>query len=172
MKPLAVLLFLASAVFAAQQKNPLRVRPAGGRYRTCHVSGSLLALPWLQGQGDLGPDLTLGTFSAGEQDSDLCWGHFRGCGRDFEMTGYGESMGAGPYLALVSYIRTISQHTSTPSPGDPAAGETVLEKGRGGADVINGLTTRPSGSQPDAQVGAPAESGLSAGSVVAPNART
>jgi cytochrome c oxidase cbb3-type subunit 3 len=132
MKPLTVLLFLVSAAFAAQQKNPFASDPQAadtgrGMFRIycspCHG---------IKAQGGRGPDLTLGVFSAGDQDSDLYRVISQGVGGT-EMNGYAESMGEDNIWRVVSYIRSISQHSSIPATGDPAAGQKLFaEKGRCG----------------------------------------
>ena len=132
MKPLAVFLFLASVVFAAQQKNPFASDPQAADTGRAMFRIHCSPCHGIKGQGGLGPDLTLGGFSAGDQDSDLYKVISEGVGGT-EMTGYSESMGQDNIWRLVSYIRTISQQTSTPVTGDPAAGEKLFwEKGRCG----------------------------------------
>jgi putative heme-binding domain-containing protein len=130
MKRLIVMLFLVSAGLAAQQKNPFASDPQAadtgrGMFRIycspCHG---------IKAQGGRGPDLTLGVFSAGDQDSDLYRVIAQGVGGT-EMNGYEDSVGEDNIWRLVSYIRSISQHTSIPASGDPAAGQKLFsDKGR------------------------------------------
>src|SRR5712692_4267301 len=52
-------------------QKPVRLGPEGQRDRTRHVPHLLFPLPRHAGAGGRGPDLTRGTFSVGDRDSDL-----------------------------------------------------------------------------------------------------
>ena len=82
--------------------------------------------------GRNGPDLTRGTFAAGDTDSDL----FRVVSEGIpgtEMPAFGARMEDEQRWRLVSYVRSLNPHDSAPVTGDPAAGEKLFwEKGNCG----------------------------------------
>jgi putative heme-binding domain-containing protein len=86
----------------------------------------------IRAEGGRGPDLTLGTFSAGDRDADLFTVISRGVAGT-EMAGYAGRMTDDEIRGVVAYIRLVS-HASQKVPGDAAAGETLFwNKGACGA---------------------------------------
>src|SRR5262245_63912955 len=119
MRRVSVLAILFTLVSFGQQepKNPF-----AGDAQAAEVGRGMFRIycspcHGIKAQGGRGPDLTLGVFSAGDQDSDLYRVISQGVGGT-EMTGYEESVGEDNIWRLVSYIRSISQHTSVPASGD------------------------------------------------------
>jgi putative heme-binding domain-containing protein len=82
--------------------------------------------------GRNGPDLTRGTFAAGDTDADL----FRVVSNGVpgsEMPAFDARMEDEQRWRVVSYVRSLTPHESGPIPGDPAAGEKLFwEKGNCG----------------------------------------
>lgn len=87
----------------------------------------------IHAQGGRGPDLSLGTYSAGDTDADL----FRVIARGVpgsEMAGYSGRVDDEGIWRLVSYIRSIAKHETAAISGDAAAGEKIFwSKGSCGA---------------------------------------
>jgi putative heme-binding domain-containing protein len=82
--------------------------------------------------GRSGPDLTRGTFAAGETDADLYRVVSDGI-PGTEMPAFNGRLQDDERWRLVSYVRSLTPHDTTPIPGDPAAGEKLFwEKGRCG----------------------------------------
>jgi putative heme-binding domain-containing protein len=80
----------------------------------------------IHANGGRGPDLTLGTYSAGDQDADL----FRVISRGVpgtEMGAYGARMSDDEIHGLVAYIRSVAHAADKASiPGDAAAGAAIF----------------------------------------------
>ena len=97
--------------------------------------------------GRNGPDLTRGTFAAGDTDADL----FRVVSDGVpgsEMPAFGGRMEDEQRWRLVSYVRSLTPHESAPITGNPAAGERLFwEKGNCGQ--CHRVGPRGSGLGPD-----------------------
>lgn len=81
----------------------------------------------IHAQGGRGPDLTRGSFSAGDSDADL----FRVIGRGVagtEMAGYSERFDDAMIWRLVAFIRASARVTQTAVPGDAEHGREVFRK--------------------------------------------
>ena len=82
--------------------------------------------------GRNGPDLTRGTFAAGDTDADL----FRVVSNGVpgsEMPAFEARLEDEQRWRLVSYVRSLTPHDTAPIPGDAAAGEKLFwEKGNCG----------------------------------------
>src|SRR5271157_576772 len=79
----------------------------------------------IQAKGGRGPDLTLGTYSAGDKDRDL----FRVIARGVpgsEMAGYAGRIDDEAIWRLVSYVRSVAHRENVPVEGDPNAGEKIF----------------------------------------------
>jgi putative heme-binding domain-containing protein len=101
----------------------------------------------IRGEGGRGPDLTRGTFSAGDQDSDL----FRVISEGVtgtEMQSYALVFGEEGTWRLVSYIRSIARAEGTPPRGNAAAGSTLFW-GKGGCAKCHVVGTRGGHLGPD-----------------------
>jgi putative heme-binding domain-containing protein len=120
-----VTVLFAGALCPAQDTNPVANDPnaaESGRWMfriycaPCHG---------IKANGGRGPDLTLGTFSAGERDSDL----FRVIARGVpgtEMAAYGGSVEDEGIWRLVAYIRSVA-HRETPAiRGTTSEGEKIF----------------------------------------------
>ena len=133
---LLTLIALAAGCFA-QQDRPARNPYAGdaqaielGRVQfrmSCAGCHGLRATG-----GRNGPDLTRGTFAAGDSDADL----FRVVSNGVpgsDMPAFGARIEDEQRWRLVSYVRSLTPHDSAPVPGDAAAGEKLFwEKGNCG----------------------------------------
>ncbi|HEX4594989.1 MAG TPA: c-type cytochrome [Bryobacteraceae bacterium] len=79
--------------------------------------------------GRSGPDLTRGTFAAGDTDADLYRVVSSGVPGS-EMPGFDGRLEDEQRWRLVAYVRSLTPHDSAPIAGDPAAGEKLFwEKG-------------------------------------------
>jgi putative heme-binding domain-containing protein len=97
--------------------------------------------------GRNGPDLTRGVFSAGDTDSDL----FRVVSNGIpgsEMPAFGGRMEDGQRWRVVSYVRSLTPHDTTPIPGDPAAGEKLFWE-KGNCEQCHRVAGRGSGLGPN-----------------------
>jgi putative heme-binding domain-containing protein len=84
----------------------------------------------IHAQGGRGPDLTRGSFSAGDSDADL----FRVISKGVpgtEMTDYGDRFDDQMIWRFVAFIRSVAQPASKPVPGDPQHGREIFQ-GKGG----------------------------------------
>jgi cytochrome c oxidase cbb3-type subunit III len=123
----------------------------------------------IKAQGGRGPDLTLGTFSNGDQDADL----FRVISTGVpgtEMPPYGELVGRENVWRLVSYIRSAAAGQPAPLKGDSKAGET-LYWGKGACGQCHRAGDRGGRMGPDlSRVGRTRSVRYLRESIVAPNA--
>ncbi len=118
-----VLLLIAGCCQA--QENPFRSDPNAaetGRWifrvycSPCHG---------IKAEGGRGPNLTLGTYAAGDLDRDL----FRVISRGVpgsEMPSYSGRLEDDSIWRMVSYIRSIASHDTSPVQGDRASGERIF----------------------------------------------
>ncbi len=125
-----VLLVLSLARFLSGQTNPLAGDSAAidvgkGNFRIycgpCHG---------IHAQGGLGPDLTRGTFAAGDADAEL----FRVISHGVpgtEMTAYAERFDDQMIWRFIAYIRSVARVTPVTVPGDAQHGREVFQ-GKGG----------------------------------------
>jgi len=100
----------------------------------------------IHAEGGRGPDLTLGTFSAGDQDADL----FRVISRGVpgtEMAGYSGRVTDEEIRRLVAYIRSVA-HSNNEIKGNAAAGETIFWN-KGGCGACHRVGTKGSSLGPD-----------------------
>jgi alcohol dehydrogenase (cytochrome c) len=79
----------------------------------------------IRAEGGRGPDLTLGTYSAGDLDKDLFSVIARGVPGS-EMPGYADRVDSENIWRLVSYVRSVARHNTAAVQGDFAAGETLF----------------------------------------------
>jgi putative heme-binding domain-containing protein len=126
----AVLLVFLWRLLACGQTNPLAGDPAAidvgkGNFRLycapCHG---------IHAQGGLGPDLTRGSFSAGNTDADLFRVISKGV-EGTEMTAYAERFDDQMIWRLVAFIRSAARVTSETAAGDAEHGRTIFQ-GKGG----------------------------------------
>jgi putative heme-binding domain-containing protein len=118
------LMFLA-VVCPGQTANPVASDPQAAetgrwvfriRCSPCHG---------IHAEGGRGPDLTLGSYSAGDHDSDL----FRVISRGVpgsEMAGYAATLDDDQIWRIVAYIRSTARHESGNVAGNAAAGEKIF----------------------------------------------
>ena len=76
----------------------------------------------IKGEGGRGPDLTLGTFSAGDTDRDVYGAIYDGVSGT-EMQSWSVQFGDPGVWKLVTYIRSIARAERTTPKGNAAAGE-------------------------------------------------
>ncbi len=146
MKPVAALLFLAALTQA--QTNPFAgdskaAETGKGMFRI--YCGPCHGIKAQGGRG--GPDLTRGTFQAGDTDADLLRVIANGVpGTD--MTGYSGTFGEDGIWRIISYIRATSQPAPAKVSGDRAAGERLFW-GKGGCGQCHQVDLRGGRFGPD-----------------------
>jgi putative heme-binding domain-containing protein len=119
--------------------------------------------------GRSGPDLTRGTFAAGDQDSDLYGVIAKGV-PGTEMPGFSDSLETDEVWRLVSYVRSLTSRGAAPIAGDAAAGE-ALFWGKGGCGRCHRVGTRGSSVGPSlTRAGAQRSLAYLRESVLAPDA--
>jgi len=97
--------------------------------------------------GRSGPDLTRGTFSEGDTDADLLRVVSNGV-PGTEMPAFGGRMTEEERRRVVSYVRSLASHDTSPIPGNAAAGEQLFW-GKGSCGRCHRVGTRGSGLGPD-----------------------
>jgi len=123
----------------------------------------------IHADGGRGPDLTLGTYSVGDRDSDLYGAIARGVPGS-EMPGYADRMDADAIWRIVSYIRSVAQHETSTVQGDPSSGEKIFW-GKGSCGKCHRVGSNGSGIGPDlSQVGRRRSLAYLRASVVKPDA--
>ncbi len=142
----ATIVFLAIAC-QAQETNPLvsdRNAAEVGRWSfriycaPCHG---------IHAEGGRGPDLTLGTYLAGDKDNDL----FRVISRGVpgtEMAAYAGRVEDEGIWRLVAYIRSVARHDNAVVQGSASSGEKIFW-GKGGCGACHRVAERGSGLGPD-----------------------
>jgi putative heme-binding domain-containing protein len=139
------LLLLAAGALCAQ--NPM----AGNReaVETGRESFRIHCSPChgIRGEGGRGPDLTRGTFSAGDQDKDLFQVISDGVSGT-EMQSYSLMLGDEGVWRVVAYIRSIARAETTPPKGDAAAGAKLFW-GKGSCGNCHVVGTRGGHLGPD-----------------------
>jgi cytochrome c oxidase cbb3-type subunit III len=144
---LTTILFVA-ALCPAQRVTP--VTDPTGDAETGRWTFRILCAPChgIRADGGRGPDLTLGTYTAGDRDADL----FRVISRGVpgtEMSAYAGRATDEEIRRLVAYIRSVAHAADKPSiRGDVAAGETLFWN-KGGCGQCHRIGTKGSSLGPD-----------------------
>jgi cytochrome c oxidase cbb3-type subunit III len=138
---------LASAFCAGQDVNPLASDPRAAE--TGRWTFRILCAPChgIRAEGGRGPDLTLGTYSAGDRDADL----FRVIARGVpgtEMAAYAGRVEDQEIWRLVGYIRSVAHADTATIPGDISAGEAIFWT-KGGCGQCHRVGTKGSSLGPD-----------------------
>jgi len=140
-------LLLTISLGRAQNVNPLAGDAQAAE--TGRWTFRILCAPChgIHAEGGRGPDLTVGTYSIGDQDKDLYSAIARGVPGS-EMPAYGERLDAEGIWRLVSYIRSVARHDTANIQGDGAAGEKTFW-GKGGCGQCHRVGARGSGIGPN-----------------------
>lgn len=93
----------------------------------------------IHAQGGRGPDLTRGSFSAGDNDSDLFRVVAKGVSGT-EMEGYSGRFDDPMLWRFVAFIRSAARVSSAPVPGDPKHGQQIFW-GKGGCNGCHAVGT-------------------------------
>ena len=143
-----VLLLTASLALAqTERQNPFKDDPqaaeAGrGIFRIycspCHG---------IHAEGGLGPDLTRGTYSAGEKDSDLLAVISTGVAGT-EMPSFSVGLGDENIWRVIAYLRSATRHDAEKATGDAAAGEKLFW-GKGACGQCHRVAARGGRMGPD-----------------------
>ena len=149
---LVIVLALAGP-WLAQQDTPLQKNPFAGDAQAIESARvkfrmSCAGCHGLHATGGRnGPDLTRGTFAAGDTDTDLYRVISKGV-PGTEMSGFSDSLDTDELWRLVSYVRSLTPHETAPIPGDVAAGEPLFW-GKGGCGRCHRVGTRGSSVGPN-----------------------
>jgi putative heme-binding domain-containing protein len=123
----------------------------------------------IRAEGGKGPDLTRGTYSAGDLDKRLFSVIARGVPGS-EMQGYADRLDGDAIWRIVSYIRSVAHRDSESPPGDAAAGEKAFWT-KGGCGKCHRVGNRGSGIGPDlSRIGRRRSLAYLRASVVSPDA--
>jgi cytochrome c oxidase cbb3-type subunit 3 len=142
-----VLLVLCITKFLSAQTNPLAGNQAAidvgkGNFRlycaACHG---------IHAQGGRGPDLTRGSFTAGDSDADVFRVISRGV-EGTEMTSYGERFDDQMIWRFVAYIRSAAHTAPSTVNGDARHGRQVFE-GKGGCGGCHAVGGKGGGIGPE-----------------------
>jgi len=101
----------------------------------------------IRAEGGRGPDLTRGTYSAGERDTDLHGVISKGV-PGTEMPSFEVGLGDENIWRVVSYIRSTTRHDAEKVTGDAAAGEKLFW-GKGGCGSCHRVGPRGGRLGPD-----------------------
>lgn len=142
----AICLFLV-ATCNAQNVNPVASDP--GAAETGRWTFRIFCAPChgIRAEGGRGPDLTLGTYSAGDRDADL----FRVISRGVpgtEMAGYAGRVKDEEIWRLVAYIRSVAHNDNASVRGDASAGEAIFWN-KGACGQCHRVGTKGSSLGPD-----------------------
>jgi putative heme-binding domain-containing protein len=140
MRSCGVLVFIGAALCRGQAANPLASDPNAAE--TGRWTFRILCSPChgIHAEGGRGPDLTLGSYSAGDQDADL----FRVISRGVpgsEMAGYAARLDDEGIWRLVAYVRSTARHESANVTGNAASGEKIFW-GKGSCGACHRVGTR------------------------------
>ena len=142
MKTIGLLWFVAAAICLAQpSKNPFANDARAAEEGRIAFRGSCALCHGIRAEGGRGPDLTLGTYAAGEADADLYRVIANGSAGT-EMPAFSANFESEDIWRLVTYIRSLSTsgRTKAAVTGDSEAGRQLYSnKGRcGTCHVIDG----------------------------------
>lgn len=146
--PLLILLLLTLvALCSAQTKNPFEKDAQAAETGRAMFRIYCAPCHGIQARGGRGPDLTRGTYFAGENDSDL----FRIIANGVpgtEMPSFSDEMDEAAIWRLVSYIRSTTRHETTVVQGNAQAGEKLFW-GKGGCGQCHRVGTKGGHLGPD-----------------------
>jgi putative heme-binding domain-containing protein len=133
---LLTVLALAASLLAAQEDKRPQTNPVAGDAQAIELGRVMFRMSCsgchgLRATGGRsGPDLTRGSFAAGDTDADLYRVITDGV-PGTEMPAFGTWVEVDERWRLISYVRSLTPHESAPIPGDAAAGEQLFW-GKGG----------------------------------------
>ncbi len=120
------LFLLAASLASAQTRNPFASDP-----REIDVGRATFRIycspcHGIHGQGNRGPDLTSGVYSAGKSDQELYDVIADGIPGTEMPASAPPRMTSDSIWRVVAYLRSIAQKRPAPLPGDPASGEKIF----------------------------------------------
>jgi putative heme-binding domain-containing protein len=133
---LITVLALAASLLAAQEDKVPQANPLAGDAQAIELGRVAFRMNCsgchgLRATGGRsGPDLTRGTFAAGNTDADLYRVLSNGV-PGTEMPSFATWLEANERWRVISYVRSLTPHDTVPIPGDAAAGEQLFW-GKGG----------------------------------------
>jgi putative heme-binding domain-containing protein len=138
---------LFAALSYAQDTNPFGADPKAAELGRVMFRIYCAPCHGIKADGGRGPDLTLGTYTAGDRDRDL----FRVIARGVpgtEMAAYSGRVEDEAIWRMVSYIRSASRHDTARVEGDKAAGEKIFW-GKGNCGECHQVGTKGASIGPD-----------------------
>lgn len=164
---LTILLFL-TAFSWAQDTNPFESDPKAAELGRVMFRIYCAPCHGIHAKGGRGPDLTLGTYAAGDRDRDLFGVIARGVPGS-EMPAYSSRIEDQAIWRMVSYIRSVANRQSVPVEGDPQAGEKIFW-GKGACGQCHQVNARGSSIGPNlSRVGRQRSLAYLRASVLTPN---
>jgi cytochrome c oxidase cbb3-type subunit III len=147
--PTRVLLLLTLAAFCSAQpaKNPFAKDAQAAETGRAMFRIYCAPCHGIQARGGRGPDLTRGTYFAGESDSDLYRIIANGV-PGTEMPSFSDQMDEETIWRLVTYIRSSTRHDAAVVTGNAAAGEKLFW-GKGGCGQCHRVGTKGGRLGPD-----------------------
>ena len=143
---LASILMVAVAALA-QETNPMASDPNAAEVGRWNFRIICAPCHGIHADGGRGPDLTLGTYTAGDRDIDL----FRVISRGVpgtEMAAYSGRLEDEGIWRLVSYLRSVAHKENSSIAGDAAGGQQVFW-GKGGCGACHRIGDKGSSLGPD-----------------------
>lgn len=140
-------ILLLIAGFCQAQENPVRSDPKAAETGRWMFRVFCAPCHGIKAEGGRGPDLTLGTYAAGDLDKDL----FRVISRGIpgsEMPAFSGRVEDDSIWRMVSYIRSVASHDTAPVSGNASAGETIFWN-KGGCGQCHRVGTKGSSIGPD-----------------------
>ena len=127
MRTIGVCWFVTAAVCFAQPalKNPFANDPGAVEVGRLTFRGSCALCHGIQAGGGRGPDLTLGTYSAGDTDADL-YKVIAGGVAGTEMPAFAANLESDDLWRLVAYLRSIAGRGRVAVTGDREAGSQLF----------------------------------------------
>jgi len=146
MSRFGLLIFLA-ALCRAQDANPLASDPRAAETGRWMFRIYCAPCHGIHADGGRGPDLTRGSYSAGDKDMDLFNAIARGVPGS-EMQGYGDRFDSTAIWRLVSYVRSVARRDVETIQGDASAGEKAFWE-KGACGQCHRVGSKGSGIGPD-----------------------
>jgi len=140
-------ILLVASLGVAQETNPLVSDPKAAEVGRWSFRIYCAPCHGIHAEGGRGPDLTLGTYNAGDRDIDL----FRVISHGVpgtEMAGYGGRVEDEGIWRLVAYIRSVARHENSTAQGDAGTGEKLFW-GKGGCGGCHRVAERGRALGPD-----------------------
>src|SRR5579871_1878578 len=132
------LVLLSLALCYGQETNPFQADPNAAEIGRVMFRIYCSPCHGIHAQGGRGPDLTRGTFAAGDSDADLYRVIARGV-EGTEMSDYAGRFDEDMIWRFVAFIRSVARVTPTRIEGDAEHGRTIFS-GKGGCSGCHAVS--------------------------------